>query len=112
MCHSQGHKSGASGVQTQDLSLQKHAHVTNRDFFSCEIRKIQWKFFDIFNSFVQNMYCGYTLEPPQPGGVLMSTHNLCFGSKITKLGLSLHTPVLLNKRGLRGYRLLRHVLVM
>ena len=33
---------------------------------------------DIFLIFAQNIYCGYTLEPP---AVLMSTHNLCFRAK-------------------------------
>ena len=27
----------------------------------------------------------------------MSTHNLCFGAKIRKIGIPLHTPVLLYK---------------
>ena len=31
--------------------------------------------------------------------VLKSTHNVCFGSKIRKLGTSLQTPVLLYKSG-------------
>ena len=38
--------------------------------------------------FAQNIDCGYTLEPPH----LTSTHNLCFGAKIRKLGIPLHTP--------------------
>ena len=34
----------------------------------------------------------------------MSTHvhNLCFGAKIRKIGISLHTPVLLYKSGVHG----------
>ena len=28
----------------------------------------QWKFFDIFLIFAQNIDCGYTLEPPRRGG--------------------------------------------
>ena len=28
----------------------------------------QWKNFDIFLIFAQNIDCGYTLEPPQRGG--------------------------------------------
>ena len=31
--------------------------------------------------------------------VLTSTHNLCFGAKIRKIGIPLHTPVLLYKSG-------------
>ena len=34
--------------------------------------------------------------------VLMSTHNLCFGAKIRKIGIPLHTPVLLYKSGVQG----------
>ena len=29
----------------------------------------------------------------------MSTHNLCFGAKIRKIGIPLHTPVYLHKSG-------------
>ena len=32
----------------------------------------------------------------------MSTHNLCFGAKIRKIGIPLHTPVLLYKSGVQG----------
>ena len=45
-------------------------------------------FFFILNILAQNKHCGYTLEP-----VLMSIHNVCFGSKIKKLGILLQTPV-------------------
>ena len=31
--------------------------------------------------------------------VLTSTHNLCFGAKIRKIGIPLHTPVLQYKEG-------------
>ena len=34
--------------------------------------------------------------------LLMSTHNLCFGAKIRKIGIPLHTPVLLYKSGVQG----------
>ena len=35
--------------------------------------------------------------------VLTSTHNLCFGAKIRKkIGIPLHTPVLLYKSGVQG----------
>ena len=34
--------------------------------------------------------------------VLTSTHNLCFGAKIRKIGTPLHTPVLLYKSGVQG----------
>ena len=43
----------------------------------------------------------------------MSTHNLCFGAKIRKIGIPLHTPVLLYKSGVQGgYTLHGHVFVM
>ena len=60
------------------------------------------KNFDIFLIFAQNIDCGYTLEPPRRvptiyvlEAVLTSTHNLCFGAKIRKIGIPLQTPVLL-----------------
>ena len=46
---------------------------------------------DFFNIFAPNMHCGYKLEPPRwslAGAVLPSTHNACFGSKLSKY----HTP--------------------
>ena len=62
--------------------------------------------FDTLLIFAPNIDCGYTLEPPRPGGsseaVLTSTHNLCFGAKIRKIGIPLHTPVFLHKSGFRG----------
>ena len=63
----------------------------------------------IFLIFAQNIDCGYMLERPCRGGsnglaeaVLMSTHNLCFGTKSRKIGIPLHTPVLLHKSGVQG----------
>ena len=32
----------------------------------------------------------------------MSTHNLCFGAKIRKIGIPLHTPVSLYKSEVQG----------
>ena len=34
--------------------------------------------------------------------VLTSTHNLCFGAKIRKIGIRLQTPVLVYKSGVQG----------
>ena len=48
----------------------------------------------MFLFFAQNIDCGYTFEV-----VLTSTHNLCFGAKKIKIGIPLHTPVLLYKSG-------------
>ena len=45
--------------------------------------------------FAQNIDGGYTLEPPR----LTSTHDLCFGAKLKKKDMPLHTAVVLYKRG-------------
>ena len=56
-----------------------------------------------FFFFAQNINCGYMLELPRPAeAVPTSTHNLCFGAKIRKIGIPLQTPVLLYKSGVKG----------
>ena len=40
--------------------------------------------------------CGYTLERLIEA-VLTSTHNLCLGAKLRKIGMPLHSPVFLYK---------------
>ena len=40
----------------------------------------------------------------------MSTHNLCFGSKIRRIGIPPHTPVLLYKIGVQGGILFMYML--
>ena len=57
-------------------------------------------FVDIFLIFARTIGCGYMLEPPRR--VPTSAHNLCFGTKIRKIGISLHSPVLLYKSGVQG----------
>ena len=37
-------------------------------FSSVKIENFQWKIFDIFLIFAQNIDSGYTLEPPRRGG--------------------------------------------
>ena len=62
------------------------------EFFSAlKSENFQLNNFDIFLIFAQNIDCGYTC-----------THNLCFGAKIRKIGIPLHTPVLLYKSGVQG----------
>ena len=68
--------------------LRKHTHMIYSNFFRSKIDNFQRKIFDSFLIFAQNIDCGYT-----------STHNLCFGAKIRKIGIPLHTPVLLYKSG-------------
>ena len=74
-------------------TLRKHAHMIYSNFFRSKIDNFQRKIFDIFLIFAQNIDCGYTLT---------STHNLCFGAKIRKIGIPLRTPVLLYKSGVQG----------
>ena len=62
-----------------------------------KIENFQWKSFDIFLNFTQNKDCGYTLEPPHRGG-----SNEYPQSIIRKIGIPLHTPVLLYKSGVQG----------
>ena len=75
-------------------------------FIVVKKENFQTKSFDIFLIFAQNIDCGYKLEPTHRGGitasprwyrlieaVLTSTHNLCFGAKIRKIGISLQAPV-------------------
>ena len=68
-----------------------------RFFLALKIENFPLKIFDIFLIFAQNIDCVCMLEP-----VLTSTHNLCFGAKIRKIGIPLHTPVLLYKSGVQG----------
>ena len=71
-------------------------------FFSHKKLKISVeKKIDTFNIFAQNIDCVYTLDRLGEA-VLTSTHNLCFRSKIRKLGLFLQTPSFLYKRGVSG----------
>ena len=81
-------------------SLRKLAHAIHRDFLALKIENFQLKIFHIFLIFAQNIDCGYTLEP-HVKAVLTSTHNLCFRAKIRKIGIPLHTPVLLYKSGVQ-----------
>ena len=77
--------------QLKTLTLRKHTGMFSPGKME---KKNQQKMFDIFLIFAQNIDCGYTLET--------STHNLCFGAKIRKIGIPLHTSVLLYKSGVSG----------
>ena len=50
------------------IILRKLAHAIYRDLIFCSEEKFQWRHFDFFNIFAQNIHCGYTLEPPRRGG--------------------------------------------
>ena len=69
-------------------------------FSAVKIENFLWKIFDIFIIFAQNIDSEYTLEPPRRGA--NEYPNLCFGAKMRKIGISLHTPVLLYKSGVQG----------
>ena len=100
-------------ISTTYITITAYIHYENMPMQCTGIFKnvkkkkqqnFQWKFFDIFLIFAQKIDCGYTLEPPRRGGaeaVLTSTHNLCFGAKIRKIGKPLQTPVLLYKSGVQ-----------
>ena len=51
-----------------------------------------------FNMFARNIDHGCMLEQLAEG-VLTSTHNLCFGTQIRKIGIPLQTPVFVYKSG-------------
>ena len=57
----------------------------------------------IFLIFAHNIGCGYTLElePPRRGGSNEYPQSM-FWSKNKKIGIPLHIPVLLYKRGVQG----------
>ena len=61
----------------------------------------QLKIFNIFLIFVQNIDCGYTLEPPRRGGCYENPQSM-FSSKNKKIGIPLQTPVLSYKSGVQG----------
>ena len=70
-----------------------------RFFLALKIENFHLKIFD-FLIFAQNIDCVCTYTE----AVLTSTHNLCFGAKIRKIGIPLHTPVLLFKSGVQGVK--------
>ena len=47
----------------------ENTHAINRDFLALKIKHFQLKMFDFFFLFLlQNIDCGYMLEPPRRGG--------------------------------------------
>ena len=79
------------------LIITKTCPCNKHRFFSIKIEHFQLeKFFFII--FAQNIDCGYTLEPPRRGGSNGYPQSM-FWSKIRKIGIPLHTPLLLYKSG-------------
>ena len=73
-----------------------------KNFFSSKIENFHQKNLDIFLIFAQNIDCGYTLEPPRRGGSNEYPQSMFWGKNKKKIGISLHTPVLLYKSGVQG----------
>ena len=57
--------------------------------------------FDFFLIFAQNIDCRYTLEPPCRGGSNEYPQSMFWSKKIRKIGIPLHTPLLLYKCGIQ-----------
>ena len=72
------------------------------NFFSFKNEKFQLKNFDNFLIFAPKHRLWVLVRTASAEAVLTSTHNLCFGAKIRKIGIPLHTPVLLYKSGVQG----------
>ena len=65
-----------------------------------KIENFQLKNFDIFLIFAQNIDCGYTQSMFwSKNKKNIKIFQLKFGAKIRKIGIPLHTPVLLYKSG-------------
>ena len=81
------------------IDISHHHHYENLPMQDIEIFSVSKIenfiriFLIFFLFFAQNIDCE---------AVLTSTHNLCFGAKIRKIGIPLHTPVLLYKSGVQG----------
>ena len=63
-------------------------------FLALKIENFQLKNFDIFLIYCSKHRLWVHVRTASP-----STHNLCFGAKIRKIGIPLRTPVLLYKSG-------------
>ena len=74
-------------------TMPRRKYETYRELFRKQKLKISSEIVLIFLTFSLKTYIvGYTLEPP-------SRHNVCFKSKIRKLGIAMQTPVFPYKGG-------------
>ena len=80
----------------ENLPMQYTVVVFFLFFFSSV--KIHRKILIFFLFLLQNIDCGYTLEPPRRGGSNEYPQSM-FWSKNKKIGVPLHIPVLLYKCG-------------
>ena len=82
-------------------SLRKHAYSNILIILPANNENFRMKISGSFHISPQNIYCGYSLEPPRRRGS-DENHNLCFWAEIRKL---MYTP-------LRASKLYRRVFVM
>ena len=94
------------------LTITKTCPCNIQRFFSCKIKNFTRIFFYIF---AQNIDYGYMLEPPRrrlAEAVLTSTNNLCFGTKIRKIGSFCTPQFYYIKAGFKGYTFHGHAFLM
>ena len=95
-------RTGLARCLQNENTLMKYTEIFLVVKIKKSVKKSVEKFCHCVN-FVQNIDCGYTLEPPRLAeAVLTSTHNLCFeafDAEIRQIGVSLYIPVLLYKSG-------------
>ena len=103
---------GSSVTIINFQTLRKRAYANILKFSPQNIWKFSDKNSDIFHISAQNIYCGYTLEPPRRGGSNEYPQSM-FWAKIRKI---IYTPLnpsfTIWKWGLRGLKLYRYVFVM
>ena len=80
--------------ETKLVSLRKLVHAIFRKKMAEKMKFFSRKILIFFLFLLQNIDCGYSLEPPR--------RNLCFEAKIRKIVIPLQTPVLLYKSGVQG----------
>ena len=51
-----------------NVALRKHAYSNKLKILPPQTENFQIKISDIFHISTQNIYCGYSLEPPRQGG--------------------------------------------
>ena len=86
---------------SQTLHYENTPMQYTENYLFVKMRIFAGKILTFFLFLLHNIDCVYMLEPPQREAVLKSNHNLCFGAKISKIGIGilLHTPILLYKNG-------------
>ena len=77
-------------------SLRKLAHAIYRDFLAVKIENFQLKIFDIFSYFCSKHRLWVRVRTASPSNEYPQS---MFRVKIRKIGIPLHTPILLYKIG-------------